>query len=125
MFLSRDTVQDKAARLNNICVEVDKICCSCIWRILCTIWMPLEELSPFLFHPHEAVLGTSICGISVLFQMYIPCNNALSVDQCILPVGECFQFVVHWQITSFWLRLFTCPTAEGDNQSFYFIHSKI
>ena len=51
----------------------------------------MEELSPFLFHPHETVLGTSIFGISVLFQMYIPCNIALSVDQCILPVGNVFN----------------------------------
>ena len=28
--------------------------------------------SYFLFHPYEVGLGTSCCGISVLFQMYIP-----------------------------------------------------
>ena len=44
MPLSRHTVQYKAARLYNICMEVNKIFCSCIWRVTCTIWIPLEEL---------------------------------------------------------------------------------
>ena len=39
----------------------------------------IHHSSSFLFHPHETLLGTSCCGISVLFQMYIPWYIAPSV----------------------------------------------